>query len=115
MVHQSENSAFESWQDLFIRPKEPEKLEKNVEKSEKINPLKSKLVDIDKLPKPKNGKPYCQPINLVGRLKIEPDKVLENLNSSFINIPDFVSEKMKNSRIGSIVTMIKLTPDEPLG
>ena len=28
--------------------------------------------------------------------------MLEKLNSSFINIPDFVSDKMKNSRFGSI-------------
>ena len=77
-------------------------MKEKVEKSEKVDPLIAKMVDIDKLPPPENGKPYCKPKNLVGRLKIEPDKVLEKLNSSFINIPDFVSDKMKNSRFGSI-------------
>lgn len=84
-----------------MKPKEPEKIE-NEEKSEKVDPLIAKIVDIDKLPIPNNGKPFCKPKNLVGRLKIEPDKVSEKLNSSFINIPDFVSDKMKNSRFGSI-------------
>ena len=78
-----------------------EKIEKNV-KTEKVDPFVAKLVDINKLPISKNGKPFCKPKNLVGKLNIEPDKVLEKLNSSFINIPDFVSEKMKNSRFGSI-------------
>ena len=86
---------------MFAKPKEPEKIENPEKSKEKVDPLISKLVDIDKLPK--NGKPYCQPKNLVGRLKIEPDKVFEKaLNSSFINIPDFVAEKMKNSSFGSI-------------